>query len=415
MGGVRDLILFLCLLLSFEANSKATKFCLDHLTSTTVGIKRSEFSSAVNEVEKVITQKEASKPHQVEEQLATLGSWLELKDQRPDLVVAGVVRLLDSVTNKELPKLEVAQLIAKHFADILEITAVEDSYRYFHAKLNGFLLTSLDVESFAKIADVVLAHRAKRNTKYKFEVLSQLEQLLLSFGYKKGYYRYLSFPQGSKQQAAYKWNRLRSGHLDDIDVTSGVEMGTLMLTEKSFASQFSHHLAQWRAYLNTDNLVTLLDSDPFSSSRLSMDIQREVFQLAQPEGASIPAAMMPDFTTHLALKYISRTFVLMKAENNFGHALEAFFDFFEKPNLERQESYDFINDLSSRYASFINLAVAWENVILWNLESKSQWAVPEDKLLEQARLVPDFIFHLVYQETRNTRLLSFMEKLAALR
>lgn len=275
--------------------------------------------------------------------------------------------------------------------------------------------THLELRGATRIADFVVSERLKSRHAYRSDVLAHLEATVLAFGYNKKLYTYLNDPGGTYYEAAHRWNLLRSRRILDIENTPGPEMLRLVLDEASFISQLSHHTALWKSYLNTQSLVSLLEDDPFLSSFHVRQIQLEINKLATPDKQVSSLPVNADFSTRIALKAITQAFLLTKNDLPVGKNLDSFFELFKSPTAPRQKDSDYLNQVTVTYSSFVNLAIAWEAVVTWNLESKSEWAISETQLLEQARGVPDFIFQFVYQETRSSKLRAFMAKLGTQR
>lgn len=395
------------------AQAKGGRLCLAHLTITSdANIAYKDAKNTLADFDTQLARVTAMKP---KEALATYEQWLKLVESRPDLVVAATTRLLDAAAKKDISREAVYTVLVDHLDNIVNVTAVEDSYFFLHQELYAFLNANLELRGATRIADFVVSERLKSRHVYRSDVLAHLESAVLAFGYNKKLYTYLNDPGGMYHDAAHRWNLLRSRRYSEIENIPDQEMIDLVLSEASFISQLSHHVALYKSYLNTDNLVSLLDEDPFTSSYHVNQIQREVYKLASPSGEAKPRAMDPDFSTRLALKSIFQAYISMKDALPIGKNLDAFFEYFKSPTAPRQKDPDFMNQVTLRYASFVNLALAWEAVVVWNLESKSPWALSEAQLLEQARQVPKFIFQFVYQETRSSKLRAFMAKLDRLR
>jgi len=395
------------------AEAKGGRLCLSHLTIISdAAIGYNDAKNTLTDFDTHLARVTSMNP---KDAVATYEQWLKLADSRPDLVVAATTRLLDAAAKKDIPREAVYLVLVDHIENIVNVTAVEDSYFFLHQELYAFINANLELNGFTRIAEFVVREKLNSHHAYRSDVLGHLEEGVLAFGYKKNLHTYLNDPGGMYYDAAHRWNLLRSRRISDIENTPGPEMLRLVLDEASFISQLSHHVALWKSYLNTQRLVSLLEDDPFLSSYHVHQIQREINKLATPDKQVGTLPMSADFSTRIALKSITQAFLLKKNELPVGKNLDSFFELFKSPTAPRQKDSDYLNQVTIIYSSFVNLAVAWEAVVTWNLESKSEWAISEAQLLEQARGVPDFIFQFVYQETRSSKLRAFMAKLGNLR
>lgn len=347
--------------------------------------------------------------------IGVFSSWLKMKDRRPDLVASAYARVLDAEKKKLITKKEAVALLAENFDNITEVATGELSYLFMHIRLYDLLKSGLEIESFDQMAAALIRQKDKVFNVEKREFLDRIEQTLIAHGYKNKFYKFLNLPNGPKNSAARKWELLRSEKMDEVEEGYGTAFIEAMLTQRSFGAQLSHHVVQWRESLNTKQLIELLDEDPFLSSYHGVQIQKAIYSLVDPNHLSSLPALEPDFSTRLALKNINRIFMLQKIEHVRGKNLEAFFAYFEDPTAPRLRDPDFMTRISIEWAPFVHLAFAWERVIEWNLSSKSEWAVSEAQLLQQAKGVPEFIFRFVYQETRSRSVRNFLEKLEELR
>lgn len=347
--------------------------------------------------------------------LDTYEKWLKMSKTRPDLVVAAAIKIIDAVNNKEVDATEGVALLAVHLDVLVEVMPNGNDYAYVLDTLPVLFKNHLKGGEYAKGVAALLRARSKKLAQYKQDLLSRVENVLLTVGFERQYYKTLG---DTAPTEAVQWNNLRTELMDQVaDRGDRLRDLTRYLEAKSFSIQFSAYIRMLRERHDITPLLKLLAADPLDGTNtVSPFIQNTIFSIAR---VPKPDDVLPrDFPIVLALKNINRAFkAKLEFDKTFleSEVISIFETSFSDSALQRHASVSFFEGMGREFHGLMHLAFTWEKILIQQLEGGGGAKIPEATLLEDASDVPEFIFRFTYQHTESSQLRAFLAKLERLR